>query len=129
MNYADFTKAAFESCEDQQARRRLSDELQEAVADELHRATLPAFQKIIRRLNAEGHSLLLSEASMGDIAYRDEPVENTCWLRLACDVVISAGYADLQSNSQSVDEIIAEVTSSLRAALTSPPQPRDSSDK
>jgi hypothetical protein len=77
----------------------------------------------------EGNRLLPFEVSVGDIAFRDEPVEGQCRLRLACDVVISAGYADIQSDPKSVDEIIADVTTSLRRALTNPRQPRDSSDQ
>lgn len=129
MNHSSFSKQEFENCEDQLAARQLCDELQAAVAGELHRVILPAFEGIIRALNAEGHRLLPFEVSVDDIAYRDEPVENQCRLRVACDVVISAGYADLQSDPKSVDEIIADVTSSLRRALTSPQQPRDSSDQ
>jgi len=57
-------------------------------------------------LNAKGHDLTLyEEIRPGVIDYRDEPVEGRCNLRLACDVVISAGYAD----TKTVEEVDAEI--------------------
>jgi hypothetical protein len=130
VNFSRFSQQSFEdSSADQLAARKLCDELQTAVASELHQVVVPAFEKIIRELNLEGHRLLPVEVNVGDIAFRDEPVEAQCRLRLGCDVVISAGYADLQSDPKSVDEIVADVTNSLRRALTNPPHTPKSSDQ
>jgi hypothetical protein len=106
MNFEKYSKSEFESLTaDPAAARRLADQLQDEVLQEVHEAVYTAFLRVIDGLNAKGHDLRLSEEiGLGDIAYRDE-VEGHCNLRLACDVVISAGYSD----TKTVEEIDAEM--------------------
>ena len=107
MNFEKYPKSKFESlASDPDATRRLADELQDDVVQEIHEAVFTAFLKVVDGLNAEGHDLrLYEEIRPGDIAYRDEPVEGQCNLRLGCDVVISAGYSD----TKTIEEIDAEI--------------------
>jgi hypothetical protein len=96
MNFEKYSKSEFESLSsDPAAIRRLADQLQDDVVQEVHEAVFIAFSKVVNGLNKEGHHLEPYEKVLpGDIAYRDEPVEGLCNLRLGCDVMISAGYAD-----------------------------------
>ena len=107
MNYAKYSKQQFaERGIDSPAARELADELQNDVAGELHKVVSAAFQEIIDALNAQGHNLALyGEAKVGEIAFRDEPLEDHCFLRLACDVVISAGYAHTEPPSKAKDTV------------------------
>jgi hypothetical protein len=107
MNYEKYSKQQFESLGlNSPTARQLADELQDDVNAEIHAAVLPAFLNIVERLNAQGHRLeMYDETRVGDITYRDEPIDGQCHLRLACDTVISAGYAD----TMTVDEIDAEL--------------------
>jgi hypothetical protein len=107
MNFEKYAKSKFESlASDPDATRRLADELQDYVVQEIHEAVFTAFLKVVDGLNAAGHDLKpYEEIRSGDIAYRDEPVEGQCNLRLGCDVVISAGYADLKTLEGSDAEI------------------------
>ncbi|HEV3469250.1 MAG TPA: hypothetical protein VG148_08010, partial [Pyrinomonadaceae bacterium] len=83
---------------------RLADELQGDVAREVHGAVLAAFMKVVEGLNARGHNLTpYDEIRVGDISFRDDSGGGRCNLRLACDVVISAGYA----HTLAADEIEA----------------------
>ena len=94
MNFEKYSKQQFDACGlDTPAARRLADELQDEVTREIHGAVLAAFMKVIEGLNARGHNLTpYDEIQIGDISFRDESGEGRCNLRLACDVVISAGY-------------------------------------
>ncbi|SRR5260370_29342732 len=107
MNFEKYSKKQFESLGvNTPDARQLADELQRDVNEEIHAAVLPAFLNIVERLNAQGHHLeIYDETRAGDITYRDEPVNGQCYLRLACDTVISAGYAD----TMTVDEIDVEL--------------------
>ena len=107
MDFEKYSKQQFESLGlNSPAARRLADELQDDVNAEIHAVVLPAFLNIIERLNAHGHRLeRYDETRVGDITYRDEPIDGQCYLRLACDTVISAGYAD----TMTVEEIDAEL--------------------
>jgi hypothetical protein len=107
MDFEKYSKQQFESLGlNSPAARRLADELQDDVHAEIHAVVLPAFLKIVERLNAQGHHLeIYDETRVGDITYLDEPVDGECYLRLACDAVISAGYAD----TMTVDEIDGEI--------------------
>ena len=98
MDYTKYSKQQFvERGLDSLAARQLADELQNDVAKELHTLVSATFLKIIGGLKAQGHNLAsYSEAKIGDIAFRDEPQKDSCFLRLACDIVISAGYADTE---------------------------------
>ena len=105
MNFEKYSKQQFEARGlDTPAARQLADELQDDVAEEIHEAVLAAFMKVVEGLNERGHKLTpYGEIQVGDISLRDEPGEGRCNLRLACDVVISAGYSD----TTSADEIEA----------------------
>ncbi len=104
MNFEKYSKSEFESLTAHPAAaRRLADQLQDDVLQEVHEAVYTAFLRVVDSLNAKGHDLrLYEEISPGDIAYRDQ-VEGHCNLRLACDVAISAGYSD----TKTVEEIDA----------------------
>ena len=95
MDFAKYSRVQFESRGiDSPGARELADELQHDVAKELHDSVLAAFLKVIEGLNAHGHDLQpYGEVSIGDISFRDERVEGQCFLRLACDSTISAGYS------------------------------------
>lgn len=115
MNFRRFSKREFEECGiDTDAARLLADSLQEEVTKELQAAVLAAFDRVIRSLNEQGHNLKPFEVSPGDINYRDESEDGKIGLRLACDVVISAGYAHLYSGGKTADEIIDEEIERLK---------------
>ena len=107
MDFEKYSKHQFEALGlNTLAARRLADELQDDVNSEIHAVVLPAFLNIVKRLNAEGHHPeMYDETRVGDITYRDEPIDGQCSLRLACDTVISAGYAD----TMTVEEVDAEL--------------------
>jgi hypothetical protein len=107
MNFEKYSKQQFESLGlNTPAARELADELQIDVTDDIHEAVLSAFQNVVQRLNAQGHSLTpYDEIRAGDISFRDEQIDGNCYLRLGCDVVISAGYA----HTMTVEEIEAEI--------------------
>lgn len=113
MNFERYSKEQFESLGlNTLAARKLADELQLDVNEELQAAVLPAFLKIIERLNAQGHNLAAyDEIRAGDISFRDVPTEGQCCLRLGCDVVISAGY----SHTRMIDEVEDEIAQIERA--------------
>jgi hypothetical protein len=105
MNFEKYSKQQFEGLGlDTSAARQLADELQDDVAEEIQGAVLAAFMKVVEGLNMQGHNLTpYGEIQVGDISFRDEPGEGIYNLRLACDVVISAGYSD----TISADEVDA----------------------
>jgi hypothetical protein len=107
MNFEKYSKSEFESFAlDAAATRRLADQLQDEVVQEIHEAVSTAFLSVVEALNGQGHNLkLYEEIRPGDIVCRDELVEGQCKLRLACDVVISAGYSD----TKTIAEIDAEI--------------------
>ena len=107
MNFEKYSKSQFASLGlDTPGARQLADELQDDVNEELHTAVLPAFLNVVERLNAQGHNLTAyDDIHAGDISFRDEPADGECYLRLGCDVVISAGYSD----TMTVDEMDAEI--------------------
>ncbi len=109
MNVAKYSKQQFESLgRNSPAARKLADELQVDVTDEIQAAVLPAFMNVIERLNAQGHNLTIYDRiRAGDISFRDEPVDGDCYLRLACDFTISAGYAHTIT-AEEIDSEIAE---------------------
>ena len=96
MDFEKYSKRQFESLElNKSSARKLADELETDVAAEIHASVLESFRKIIEELNQQGHNLKpYGEITAGDISYRDEPEKDRCRLRLSCDFVISAGYAD-----------------------------------
>jgi hypothetical protein len=95
MDFEKYSKLEFGSRGiDSPAARELADELQDDVAKEIHDSVLGAFLKVVEALNAHGHNLQpYDQISIGDISFRGELVEGQCFLRLACDSTISAGYS------------------------------------
>ena len=90
-----FSPTAFEQLDSPVFARALANKLQDAVLQELGAAVSTAFTKVIAELNATGHNLQAYEdPSPGCLAFRDEPTKNACLLRLAIDIVVSAGYRD-----------------------------------
>ena len=83
MNFHKYSKQQFESLgRDTPAARRLADELQADVNEQIHAAVLPAFIEIIEQLNATGHNLTVYDPMVaGDITFRDEPTDGNCYLR------------------------------------------------
>lgn len=76
----------------------LAAQLRESVLRELEPVVAKAFARVIASLNAEGHKLVpYGVSGPGEFVYRDEQTPGECRLRLACDVVISAGYSDTVS--------------------------------
>ncbi len=71
------------------AARDLANSLEADVLRELHAIVESAFLEIIERLNREGHGL----QPYGEILPGDLPFRDSGGLRLAADIVISAGYA------------------------------------
>ena len=96
MDFEKYSKKRFESLgPDSAAARKLADELENDVSEEIHASVFEVFRTVIEALNKQGHNLKVDgEIRFGDISYRDEPEKNRCRLRLACDVVISADTAD-----------------------------------
>ena len=110
MNYKKYSRQQFDSLGlDSPAARKLADELQDDVAKEIHGAVLTAFTLVVEELNTRGHNLRADEIRIGDIAFRDGAADGQCYLRLGCDVVISAGY----SHTLTVEEAEAEFTKGL----------------
>ncbi|AOS97728.1 hypothetical protein AUP74_02320 [Microbulbifer aggregans] len=101
MNFEKYSKSAFENAGINSDRAKiLANELEDAVLAELHQQIEAAFSRIVSRLNSEGHDLSpYLDFIPGEYEYRGKEVEGNCGLRLACDVVISAGYSHLTSDN------------------------------
>jgi hypothetical protein len=101
MDFEKYSKQNFALCGvNSDAARRLADDLRNDVNEEIHTVVLTAFLNVIEKLNTLGHHLTpYDEISPGDISFRNEPTEKQCCLRLACDVIISAGYSHTISSS------------------------------
>ena len=98
MDTEQFSSEAFQRLESPVFSRALADRLRDAVLRELEPAVAEAFSKVVAALNANGHNLTpYGEQGAGEMALRDEPHPGQCRLRLACDIIISAGYADTVS--------------------------------
>jgi hypothetical protein len=118
MDYTKFSKEQFEKCGiDTDAARMLADLLQEEVGQEIHKALRPILERIVEGLNREGHNLTPYEIKQGELSYRDVSPEGKVQLRLACDVVISSGYAHMSSEKETPEEIIGDVVERLREAM------------
>ena len=98
MDYSKYSKHAFEKAGvNTEAARFLADALEQDVLKELDQEIQASFQKIVSKLNEEGHKLSpYVQLTLGDYSFRDKKVgSNDCGLRLSCDVVISAGYSHI----------------------------------
>lgn len=110
MNYEEYSRQQFESLGlDTPAARNLADKLQDDVAAEIHDVVLATFSRAVGELNARGHNLKADDIRIGDITFRDESANGQCFLRLGCDVVISAGY----SHTLTAEEAEAEIMQGL----------------
>src|SRR5436190_1353042 len=98
MDLTRFSPAAFESLAgDPHAARRLADELQAAVLSEVGAAAGERFLAVVAGLNALGHRLTVDGAqSDDDRDARDYTDPQQCSLRVSMNIVISAGYKDVQ---------------------------------
>jgi hypothetical protein len=112
MDFDKYSKAAFESCGlNSEAARALADQLQADVNTELHAAVFSAFQKVITELNARGHHLTLyGEIRPGDVSFWDQTRHDDCQLRLAYDVVISAGYSHTVTPQQAAEQFSKDIS-------------------
>lgn len=118
MDYREFSKEQFEKCGiDSEAARMLADLLQVEVAQEIHKVLLPVLERIVEGLNREGHNLAPLETKDGELSYTDASQDGKVQLRLACDVVISSGYAHMYSGKETPEEIISDVEERLREAM------------
>jgi hypothetical protein len=95
MEYSKYSKKEFEKAGINSTHARaLADKLQEDVLLELHNEIEAAFLKVVSRLNKEGHDLsLYGKLAPGEYEFRGKQKNGNCGLRLACDVIISAGYS------------------------------------
>jgi len=97
MEFTRFSPEAFESLRgDADAARRLADELQVAVLAEVGAAAKERFRTIVATLNALGHRLAPYDEDPGEVHVRDYTAPHQCALRLAVDVIVSAGYKDVR---------------------------------
>jgi hypothetical protein len=87
--------------------RRLADELQSDVLDEMQSRLLENFKEIVSNLNLVGHDLQPDEINLGDIAFKDRDQNGKCYLRLGCDLIISAGFAHVIENEDNLNFIDA----------------------
>lgn len=103
MDLSRFSPAAFESLAgDPHAARRLADELQAAVLAEVGAVAGERFLAAVAALNKLGHRLTLYGPQADDDRHvRDYTDPQQCSLRLGLDIVISAGYRDVQSEGGS----------------------------
>jgi hypothetical protein len=111
MDYDKYSKAAFDACGlNNEAARKLSDQLQKDVNAELHPVILAAFERIVCGLNGRGHNLCpYGEIRAGDVSFWDQTMHRDCKLRLAYDVVISAGYAHTVTPEQADEQLRKDI--------------------
>jgi hypothetical protein len=77
---------------DSDAAKELVDELHNEVLNILHKSVDSALTEVVSQLNSMGHKLELFEPPKpGDIHYAHY-IGDQCNLRLAADIVVSAGF-------------------------------------
>lgn len=94
FSLAEFDRRGLDTEEAQQ----LAELLAEEVTKELQTAIEPVFRDIVLRLNEMGHQLKPEQVGLGEISYRDDYSDQRgyhCKLRLALDLILSAGYAHI----------------------------------
>lgn len=83
--------------------RQLADQLQAEVLQLLQDCVTTKVNEIVSALNEQGHQLhLYYPPEPGHVAFRDEGRSggaNECDLRLAVDIVVSAGFRDTVSGT------------------------------
>jgi hypothetical protein len=98
MDIEPFSADVFKRLDSPVFTRSLAEKLQEAVLRKMAPVIAEAFARVVAALNANGHNLApYGVARPGEFMFRDESEQGQCRLRLACDVIISAGYADTSS--------------------------------
>jgi hypothetical protein len=99
MDFDRYARAAFEaSAASPDALRALADQLQDDILSELDRVLSERFAVIVAELNRRGHNLTAyDDQSPGEEHARDYTDPNRCALRLAYDVIISAGFEDVRA--------------------------------
>ena len=97
MDYTGYAQSKFDRLGlDSPEAKALARQLEEEVTGELHQAIMPVFERIIAGLNSMGHNLTIyGDVMAGDVAYRDQTGPEECHLRLAYDIIVSAGYGHL----------------------------------
>ena len=94
-----FSAEKFLECEpESDAMTSLVNDLSDTVTRDLHEGVSNVFRNIVGQLNAIGHRLRIEELNNGSISYRDDEENQDgyrCKLRLAVDIVVSAGYSDI----------------------------------
>jgi hypothetical protein len=94
-----FSASAFSVCGiDTNQAQALADLLAEEVQKEMQEAIEQQFVGIVKRLNEMGHNLKPETIAVGQLSYKDDYEDDSgyhCKLRLALDLVVSTGYADL----------------------------------
>ncbi|MBE9119093.1 hypothetical protein IQ249_24865 [Lusitaniella coriacea LEGE 07157] len=112
MEIQKFSHQEFESRGlDTDQAQKLADELSVCVHKKLHKVAEKKFLEIIRKLNSEGHRLMLYENIFHEksscIAYRDDFEDDEsyhCKLRVAIDLFVYSGYSHLISNEKMEEE-------------------------
>ena len=110
MDYEKYSKAAFEACGlNSEAARKLSDQLQEDVNAKIHAVVFAAFERIVAGLSARGHELRpYGEIRPGEVSFWDKTDHGDCKLRVAYDVVISAGYAHTVTAEEAEEQFLKD---------------------
>ena len=94
-----FSASEFSSCGlDTQKARRRSEVLAQEIESEIQQVAEKQFTQSVRRLNDMGHDLKPYVLGEGELSYRDDFKDRDgyhCKLRVAVDLVVSTGYADL----------------------------------
>lgn len=99
MDFDCYARTAFEAIASRSdALRALADQLQADVLSELDRVVSERFAVIVAELNRRGHNLTpYDDQAAGEEHVRDYTDPNRCALRLAYDVIISAGFEDVRA--------------------------------
>jgi hypothetical protein len=106
MDYSWVSKEQFdERGIDTDAARTLADLLQDEVEREVHIALRPIVERVVERLNIEGHNLTPYEIKPGELSYKDESSEGKTQPSLGCDVVISSGYALMSAGRENLKRL------------------------
>ncbi len=102
-----FSASAFSSCGiDTIEARALADLLAEEVQKEMQHALEERFTALIKQLNDMGHGLKPEALAPGELSYRDDYEDGRgyhCRLRVALDLVVSTGYAHLNTVDDGFD--------------------------
>jgi hypothetical protein len=93
-DWSPFSPEAFDSLDADQ-RRALAEELNSAVTADLMAGVRDRMEIVVSALNGLGHELRLTDDGDDARGYNDGRGGAAGLLRLAVDVVVSSGYADM----------------------------------